>query len=293
MFLAHRSELDKNEFKPLHQYDSKYVLVNLDVPVIQSNVCPHQKSLISKSSGTGTRVCPFHGLAFGTDGQMMETARSKKLCPQNNKLSTAEVFLWKDLFFTEKVSLKELDFVDFSNFILEEQRVDVVKSNYKNIMDLFLDVDHIPFVHSGLYQQIGFSDADTLDWVYYDFGSLQLVKNNIPNADFNSTLLDSDANNPYGAAWLAVYPETMIEWQPGALFITIAVPDNLTQSKVHVFKYRDTRYNDKNWRINSEVWETAWSQDKAQSTLITEFNQDNLEEYKKHFRNWLNDNTME
>lgn len=293
MFLAHRSELKKNEFKPLQQFDKKCVLVNSDVPVVQSNVCPHQKSLISLSTGSGTRVCPFHGLAFDVNGRMIETSRSKKLCPHNNNLTNSDVFVWKDLFFTKNISLKELDFVDFSNFVLEEQRVDRVNSNYKNIMDLFLDVDHIPLVHSGLYQQIGFSDADTVDWFFYDFGSLQLVKNNTPNLEFNNTLLPTDANNPYGAAWLSVYPGTMIEWQPGALFITVATPSVNNYSDVHVFKYRDTRYNDKNWMINSEVWETAWSQDKTQSELIAEFNQDNLEEYKKHFRNWLNDHCME
>lgn len=293
MFLAHRSELNKDQFKPLQQFDKKSVLINSDSPVIQSNVCPHQKSLISTSIGSGTRVCPYHGLAFDTNGSIIETARSKKLCPHNNSLTTTNAFLWKDLIFTKDISLKELDFVDFSNFVLEEQRIDRVNSNYKNIVDLFLDVDHIPLVHSGLYQQIGFSDADTVEWFYYDFGSLQLVKNNTPNKEFNSTLLEEDFKKPYGAAWLAVYPGTMIEWQPGALFITVAIPNANSYSDVHVFKYRDTRYSDKNWNINSQVWETAWSQDRAQSELIAEFNQDNLEEYKKHFRNWLNDNHVE
>jgi hypothetical protein len=77
------------------------------------------------------------------------------------------------------------------------------------------------------------------------------------------------------------------------LFITVATNQTSSQAKVHVFKYRDNRYNDTNWKINEEVWELAWKQDKQQAELLTEFNQDNLEKSKQHFRDWLHDKQME
>jgi hypothetical protein len=149
--------------------------------------------------------------------------------------------------------------------VLVESRIDKVKANYKNIMDLFLDVDHIQTVHQGVYDLIGITNTD-VQWKYYDNGSVQTVAQ--------------------GASWIAVYPYTMIEWQAGSLFITVAVPDG-ENSNVNVFKYRDINNTD-NWKLNEYVWEKAWAQDKQQAELITEFAQSNLEPQKIHFREFLN-----
>jgi hypothetical protein len=79
----------------------------------------------------------------------------------------------------------------------------------------------------------------------------------------------------------------MIEWQPGAVFITIAIPNGAHSSKVIVYKYKDLSSVD-NYALNQYVWETAWAQDKEQSQMLTEFAQTNLEESKYHFRSFLN-----
>jgi hypothetical protein len=80
----------------------------------------------------------------------------------------------------------------------------------------------------------------------------------------------------------------MIEWQPGAVFITIAIRNGAHSSKVVVYKYKDLASSDKNYLLNQDVWETAWAQDKTQSQMLTEFAQTNLEESKYHFRLFLN-----
>jgi phenylpropionate dioxygenase-like ring-hydroxylating dioxygenase large terminal subunit len=293
MFLAHRSDIHKDGVRPLAQCNNKFVLFNTDTPYMQSNVCPHQKSLISTTEQQGIRVCPYHGLSFNADGTMIVTERTNRLCPNHTSLTNTDAFAWRELIFSNRVECEDLDFIDFKNFSLVEQRVDTVNSNFKNVMDLFLDVDHIPIVHSGVYDRIGFKLSTDVIWKYYSFGNLQLVKNDSQCPEFADTLLEEDKNNPYGAAWLAIYPGTMIEWQPGALFITVATNQTSSQSKVHVFKYRDNRYNDKNWKINEEVWELAWKQDRQQAELLTEFNQDNLEKSKQHYRDWLHDKQME
>jgi hypothetical protein len=80
----------------------------------------------------------------------------------------------------------------------------------------------------------------------------------------------------------------MIEWQKGALFITVSIPNN-ENSDVYVFKYADSN-NVNNWKTNEYVWEKAWAQDKQQAELITEFAQSNLEPQKIHFREFLKSN---
>ena len=118
-------------------------------------------------------------------------------------------------------------------------------------MDLFLDVDHIPTVHQGVYDQIGITDFSDIKWEYYTNGSTQFVYD----------------KQGLAAAWIAVYPYTMIEWQRGSLFVTVIEKQNTDQSNVHVFKYTD---DSDQWDLNNTVWETAWKQDREQAELINE-----------------------
>lgn len=283
MFVHHINDLKNNEYIPVCDRkkvvtcsDGKYQLV--------SNVCPHQKSLISTKKGRGARVCPYHGWSFQLDGTPISNGRTE--CKNQTALASTPLYEWNGLLFTQPVDCEK--FADFSNLELVEQRIDTVLGDAITIMDVFLDVDHIPVVHRGVYDQLGLTNVTQVDWTYYDWGSLQSVPRNTGfHEGFESTLLAEDHANHMGAAWLAVYPGTMIEWQPGAVFITVtgATENNLTP--VHVFKYRDTRYSDDNWSMNERMWELAWYQDKELVSLITEVSSDNLELQKLHFRKSL------
>lgn len=272
MFLGHINDFENNTYTPLEQLENKWVMVRQDDKfTVVSNVCPHQKSLISKKSGIGMRVCPYHSWSFSIDGSPIKSGRTEHYCKNEHALDTLPVYIWNNLLFTVPVECKELDFINFSAMQLVEKRTDTVYAQKENIMDLFLDVDHIDSIHAGVYDKIGLTDIDTVEWSFYSTGSLQLV----PNGE------------GYGAAWLAIYPGSMIEWQPGALFITVAVRDKDNKSKVIVYKYKDTTYNDKDFDLNQSVWEQAWAQDKEQAEMLTEFTNRNLEESKLHFRSFL------
>ena len=274
MFLAHTNSIISNFYEPLIQFQNKLVLVNDGGYKLVSNVCPHQKSLISTASGSGNRVCPYHSWSFDISGKPITSGRTARYCKNETPLVTLPVYEWNGLLFSSPIDF-QLD-IDFKNMQLVETRVDIVRSRYENIIDLFLDVDHIPGIHSGVYDKIGISNIDSVVWKFFKDSNVQYVYNDTGNI---------------GAAWITLYPNTMIEWQPGALFVTVALPMNEDSSKVIVYKYRDSASLDEQWQINEDVWETAWSQDKQQAEIITEFNQDNLEEPKLHFRNWLNNGT--
>ena len=97
-----------------------------------------------------------------------------------------------------------------------------------------------------------------------------------------------DVKYNLGACWMAVYPGTMIEWQPGALFVTVARNVDDQTSAVEIYKYRDSRYWEESWELNSDVWETAWTQDKELSENISGISFKNLDQLKQHHRNWIN-----
>jgi phenylpropionate dioxygenase-like ring-hydroxylating dioxygenase large terminal subunit len=264
MFLAHKSSIKEGCYIPLEQYNNTKILANIDGEYkLISNVCPHQKSLISIRKGSGNRVCPYHNWSFDINGNPLTSGRTE--CKNNNPLLSEPVYEWDSLLFS--VPVASMPQLHLENFQFVEHRVDIVNANSITIMDLFLDVDHIPTVHRGVYEQLGI-DATEVLWNYYDNGSEQTVKQ--------------------GAKWIAIYPNTMIEWQLGALFITVTEQINQYQSKVYVFKYREPNMHEKVWEMNQHVWETAWTQDKYQAELIVGINKDNLETPKQHYRDWLN-----
>jgi phenylpropionate dioxygenase-like ring-hydroxylating dioxygenase large terminal subunit len=266
MFLAHKNDHKGMHF-PLEQLDKTKVLVNVEQPFMVSNICPHQNSIISTVPGQGNRVCPYHNWSFTQEGIPVTSGRTIHYCKNETPLEKFPVHTFNNLLFSNPVNCSELDFLDLSNMELVEQRVDVVDADPTTIMDLFLDVDHIQTVHLGVYERIGIPKIDNVLWTYFDWGSLQLVKH----------------DDVVKAAWLAVYPGTMIEWQPGAMFVTVINPCK----KVHVFKYRDNNFNLDSWKLNEDVWETAWQQDRNQAELIVNVDSKNLEESKKHFRYFM------
>ena len=272
MFLAHKNSIVSNYYEPLPHFQNRTVLVNDGVVKLVSNVCPHQKSLISTTSGTGNRTCPYHSWSFDLSGIPIASGRTAHYCKNETPLTTQPVYEWNGLLFSSPIDF-DVD-INFKNMQLVEKRIDIVYSRYENIIDLFLDVDHIPGVHRGVYDKIGIFNIDNIKWKYFKNSNVQYVYND---------------HKEISAAWITVYPNTMIEWQPGALFITVVLPSTDGSSKVIVYKYKDDDSSNDLWKLNEEVWETAWSHDKKQAEIITEFNQDNLEESKMHFRCWLND----
>lgn len=286
MFLAHCSDIPLHYKKPLKQFnDEKAIVHRHDGFYLIDNICPHQGSIII-SELQKSMVCQYHGWSWNEKGEPLGSGKTGNYCLNQTCLTTKKLYVWNDLIFTDELTDIENYGLDFKNMTLAESRIDYVDADPNNIVDVFLDVDHIPVVHTGVYDEIGLTNINSVIWKYYNWGNLQLVENQYDSGNFSSTIIQEERNLPYGAAWLCVYPNSMIEWQPGSLFVTVAVPFE-NKSKVTVFKYKDTRYNNDNWEINNDVWETAWQQDRTQASRIVRRSDKNLEESKIHFRNFL------
>lgn len=264
MFLAHESSTPINSFQILEQYNKEKILANVNGNFkVISNICPHQHSLISTKNGSGNRVCPYHNWSFTLSGIPITSGRTAYYCENKESLKQSAVFNWNGLLFDQEVFF-DIN-VNFKNMTLMESRIDLVKANYKNIMNLFLDVDHIQSIHSEVYDLVDITNTDVL-WKYYKNGSIQTVEQ--------------------GAFWIALYPYTMIEWQKNSLFVTVSRPIDNKNTSVCVFKYADKNYL-KDWKLNEFVWETAWRQDKEQAEIIVNFSDKNLEPQKEHFSEFV------
>lgn len=273
MFLAHTSDVGPDYNLPLSQFGYKKVLSNIGGQFkLVNNICPHQSSLILKDLQKDFR-CQYHGWSWDKNGNPTSSG-STSVC-NNYPLTQNDVYIQNNLVFSNDIDISLP--LDFSNHSLKEKRVDRVQASYKKIVDVFLDVDHIPVVHEGVYDVIDIVSTGQIKWKYHDWGSVQEVM--------------STENNSLAAAWITIYPYTMIEYQPGALFVTVCNPVSPDLTDVSVFKYSD---NEEKWLLNENIWETAWRQDRHQSESLTYFTEflPHLEESKRHFRKWLKEKRL-
>jgi phenylpropionate dioxygenase-like ring-hydroxylating dioxygenase large terminal subunit len=275
MYLAHKNDLETNTVKPLEQYHKRISLVNNNGEHYTiTNVCPHQASIICKTTSDQLSCC-YHGWSWDLSGNPISNGSTN--IENDIELPKRPVYESLGLLFDKPISLPELLPIGNANFELIESRIDIVKANSNIIMDVFLDVDHIDVVHRDVYDSIGIDEHAKVDFDYYSWGSVQLVK----GEGYDSRLMN------YNAIWIAVYPNIMIEWQPSAMFITVAIPVDDNTSRVFVYKYWDKNHSFEKFIINSKIWETAWAQDREQSEHIVRFTDRNLEKQKQHFRDYL------
>jgi phenylpropionate dioxygenase-like ring-hydroxylating dioxygenase large terminal subunit len=267
MFLGHITDLINGQAKSIDVLDNKKILINDNgVYKIGSNICPHQNSRII--SGTRTELrCQYHGWSWNMDGTPKDSGAST-MC-NKQRLHTRPAFEHKGLIFEQEIDFSIINDLDFQNLRLDEYRIDTVNADPKISMDIFLDVDHIPIVHNGVYDLLGIEGRADVTWDYSDWGNMQSV---------------SDENGRVVARWIAIYPYTMIEWQDHALFVT----RSYDSTKMAVWKYRDITGTAERYKVNSDMWENAFAQDKAQAEQMVRFPSTNLEEAKLHYRNWLN-----
>jgi len=269
MFIGHINDLLVGQANSIEVLENNKILINDNgVYKIGSNICPHQNSKII--SGTKTELrCQYHGWAWNMDGSPKDSG-SSTMCNEQ-RLHMKQAYQYKGLLFEKELDFSMFDDLGFDNLRLDEFRVDTVNADPKISMDIFLDVDHIPVVHNGVYDLLGIEGKANVKWNYADWGSMQTV---------------SDESGNVIARWIAIYPYTMIEWQSGALFVT----RSFTDTKIAVWKYYDITDSEENYKLNMGMWENAFSQDKAQAERMVRFPSANLEEAKLHYRNWLKNN---
>jgi nitrite reductase/ring-hydroxylating ferredoxin subunit len=256
MFLSLTQDLNNNQVKPLSQFNNHKTLSKVDnIVKLMSNICPHQNSILTKNK-CDTLVCPYHGLKFSADGVGQDS---------EYVLDTQSVYDISGMLFSVPLNFSYP--IDLSSMVLVEERIDFVKTTPEIFMDVFLDIDHIPVAHPGVYDKIGITDISQIEYDFFDQGSYQFVY----------------TGDQLTALWTAVYPGTTIEWQQGALFVNIAVEatDGIV---VTILKYQDSNYSNM-WELNEQIWEQAWKQDKELCEMIISLPTKNLSKLKKHHRN--------
>jgi len=217
-----------------------------------SNVCRHRQALMFGGTGSSatTRgnakniVCPLHRWTYDLKGELQGAPHFDKSPCLN--LANTKLQNWNGLLFEqndynvmEKLSkLSVTKDLDFTGYLLDHVEVQECNYNWKTFIEVYLEDYHVEPFHPGLGS---FVSCDDLRWEFGADYSVQTV-------GVKSGLLKSGSKKyqawqeqvlkfrqgvapPYGAIWLTLYPNIMIEWYPHVLIISTLWPQSVGKTR--------------------------------------------------------------
>ncbi|KQN75835.1 MULTISPECIES: aromatic ring-hydroxylating dioxygenase subunit alpha [unclassified Duganella] len=204
-----------------------------------SNVCRHRQALMFNGRGNANNiVCPLHRWTYDLKGELIGAPHFAETPCLNLPKTTLQS--WNGLQFEQNgynvmEKLKNLSVtkdLDFSGYMFDRVEVQTCDYNWKTFIEVYLEDYHVEPFHPGLG---GFVSCDDLRWEFGQDYSVQTV-------GVNKGLLKSGSEvykrwqeqvlkfrggeaPPYGAIWLTLYPNIMVEWYPHVLVVSTLWPD--------------------------------------------------------------------
>lgn len=203
-----------------------------------SNVCRHRQAKMLDGRGhTRNIVCPLHRWTYNLQGELIGAPHFGETPCMN--LSKTPLQNWHGLLFeqngfnvAQKLSqLNVAKHLDFSNYLFDHVTVHECDYNWKTFIEVYLEDYHVEPFHPGLGN---FVSCDDLQWQFGKDYSVQtvgvnrgLTKSGSPAYQkWQEQVLRFNHGEPpqYGAIWLTLYPNIMVEWYPHVLVISTLWP---------------------------------------------------------------------
>ena len=221
------------------EHEGRMLVRNPNGIEVLSNVCRHRQALMFNGRGNADNiVCPLHRWTYDLKGELIGAPHFPETPCLN--LSKTPLQNWNGLLFEQngynvmdklsKLSVTK-DF-DFTGYLFDHVEVQTCNYNWKTFIEVYLEDYHVEPFHPGLG---GFVSCDDLRWEFGRDYSVQTV-------GVNQGLLKSGSDiyqrwqeqvlkfrggepPPYGAIWLTLYPNIMVEWYPHVLIVSTLWPD--------------------------------------------------------------------
>jgi choline monooxygenase len=215
-----------------------------------SNVCRHRQALMFGGSGTTTRgnakqiVCPLHRWTYDLKGELIGAPHFPETPCLN--LSRTPLQNWNGLLFEQNgynvmekmAKLSIAREVDFSGYMLDHVEVSECEYNWKTFVEVYLEDYHVEPFHPGLGS---FVTCDDLRWEFGEDYSVQTVGVHKGLQKAGSPIYQqwqeqvlklSDGKTPkFGAIWMTLYPNIMVEWYPHVLIVSTLWPTATGKTK--------------------------------------------------------------
>ena len=222
---------------PRHQ-ETKILLNRNQDPYIMSNICRHRNAkMLDKRGSIDSIVCPIHRWTYDLEGTLIGAPHflNTPSCQlQSTKLLDWNGLLFEDINEKEILNLKNNPFIDyFSLFDYSFHSLDthICNYNWKTFIEVYLDDYHVAPFHPGLSS---FVNCKYLDWFFCDTFSVQAVSFNSSTSiqstktykSWKSNVVRYKKNNnlKYGAIWMLIYPNIMLEWYPQTIVVSHIYP---------------------------------------------------------------------
>jgi choline monooxygenase len=206
---------------------------------VMSNVCRHRQAIMVNGRGNGNNiVCPLHRWTYDLEGQLIGAPHFPETPCLN--LSKTPLQNWNGLLFEQNGynvidKLKELSVtkdLDFTGYMLDHVEVHPCEYNWKTFIEVYLEDYHVEPFHPGLGSFVSCND---LRWEFGADYSVQTVGVHAGLQKSGSPIYQrwqeqvlkyrgGDAPK-YGAIWLTLYPNIMVEWYPHVLIVSTLWPD--------------------------------------------------------------------
>lgn len=282
---------------------------------LQSNVCLHRQAKISEGRGKSKfHMCRAHCWTYNERGDLKAAPHFKE--KPTGSLERKPLKNWEGLLYTgddlnldlAKCGVDHL--IDFSKYQLHSSTKTEYDFNWKTFAEVYLENLHIYAMHPGLRR---FVDPQNLEWIFGDRWSLQKMGirpdpgkiDSDAYSDMVDTLNREGLTPEFGAVWIYIYPNIMVEWYPKTIAISTIYPltpektvnyvdlffeDGTSDEWKSVFErvYNETALEDEDaCRIIHEGRKSLWLNGEDQSEGPVE---PALEAGLTHFWNWIKAN---
>ncbi|MBA5688495.1 aromatic ring-hydroxylating oxygenase subunit alpha [Rugamonas apoptosis] len=210
-----------------------------------SNVCRHRQALMFNGRGHADNiVCPLHRWTYDLKGELIGAPHFETTPCLN--LPKTQLQNWNGLLFEQNgynvmEQLKALSVtkdLDFSGYMFDHVEVQTCNYNWKTFIEVYLEDYHVEPFHPGLGS---FVSCEDLRWEFGRDYSVQTVGVNRGLTKAGSDIYKRWQEQvlkfrggeapPYGAIWLTLYPNIMVEWYPHVLIVSTLWPEGPQRTK--------------------------------------------------------------
>ncbi|MFN0029309.1 MAG: aromatic ring-hydroxylating oxygenase subunit alpha [Acidimicrobiales bacterium] len=210
-----------------------------------SNVCRHRQSVILEGRGNARNiVCPLHRWSYSLEGRQRAAPHFAEL--PGRDLASRELQSWNGLLFAgprdaaaDLTNFKLGPEYSFDGYVYDQTWVEDYPINWKTFIEFYVEILHVEPFHPGLTNLIDCDSFNPADWELGDNWQNQLLR---PGRDFTNSrspayleyqklLVDYRGRMPkFGALWMCLYPDVMVEWYPECLIISRVIPRSAGQT---------------------------------------------------------------
>jgi phenylpropionate dioxygenase-like ring-hydroxylating dioxygenase large terminal subunit len=256
---------------------------------LMSNVCRHRQAVMLQGKGNiANIVCPLHRWTYNINGTLLGAPSFKETpCKELEKFPLQS---WNGLLFeknhhiikdnVKNIKIDEFDEIDFSQYTFDRIETFECNYNWKTFLEFYLEDYHVEPYHPGLGNFVTCSD---LKWHFDKWFSIQTVgiKDGLQNPgdseiyrEWHQAVINYYGKNlpKYGAMWVYIYPNIMIEWYPMVLVISTIIPDGpeKTINQVEFFHPEDIMHFDKQYISGARAGANAYLETAIEDNEIGE-----------------------